>query len=364
VNKKTWLPVILVLIVVFGGIFGGKMYANHRAALAAAHRGIAPVTVSTAVAAEKLWNPYAHAVGSLEAVSGTEITAQIAGNVTQIAFRSGQHVHKGELLVQLDDSTQLAQLHADQAKLQLANTTLARTRKLYAAHAASQSDLQTAEADFAGGQALVEGDRATLAKLAISAPFSGTAGIREVSLGQYVSPGTAVVNLQTYDPMLLDFSLPQSAVSEIAVGKNVQFTVDAFPGKKFSGRITAIGSQVDPATRNIALQARLNNSSGQLRPGMCGDVQISIGSERHGVVVPNTAISYNTFGDYIYVVTPVEKNGQRELVVHQRVVQVSDERGSEVLLAGGVQAGETVVTAGQGSLRDGAAVVVNNSLQP
>ncbi|MGA9854722.1 MAG: efflux RND transporter periplasmic adaptor subunit [Gammaproteobacteria bacterium] len=363
-NKKTWLPVILVLVVVFGGIFGGKIYVSHRAAVAAAHRGIPPVTVSTATAADQPWSPYAHAVGSLEAVSGTEITAQIAGNVTQIAFRSGQRVYKGELLVQLDNSTQLAQLHADQAKLQLADTTLVRTRKLYVAHAASQSDLQTAQADFSGAQAVVEGDRATLAKLAISAPFSGTVGIREVSLGQYVSPGTSVVNLQTYDPMLLDFSLPQSAVSEIAAGKSVQFTVDAYPGKKFNGRITAIGSEVDPATRNIALQARLDNAGGQLRPGMYGDVQISIGRERHGVVVPNTAISYNTFGDYIYVVTPLEGNGKHELVVHQRVVQVSDERGSEALLAGGVQAGETVVTAGQSSLRDGAVVVVNNSVQP
>ncbi len=363
-NKKTWLLVILALIVVFGGIFGGKMYANHRAAVAAAHRGIPPVTVSTAMAVDKNWSPYAQAVGSLEAVSGTEITAQIAGNVTNIAFRSGQRVHKGELLVQLDNSTQLAQLHADQAKLQLTDTTLVRTRKLYQAHAASQSDLQTAEADFAGAQATVEGDRATLNKLAISAPFSGTVGIREVSLGQYVSPGTSVVNIQTYDPMLLDFSMPQSAVSEIADGKTVQFTVNAYPGKKFNGRITAVGSQVDPASRNIALQARLGNPKGLLRPGMYGDVQISIGRERHGVVVPNTAISYNSFGDYIYVVTPLEENGKHELVVHQRVVQVSDERGGEVLLAGGVQAGETMVTAGQGSLRDGAAVAVNNSVQP
>jgi len=361
VNKKTWLPVILALAVVFGGIFGGKMYANHRAAVAEAHRGFPPMTVSTAIAADEPWSPYAHAVGSLEAVRGTEITAQIAGNVTQIAFHSGQRVHKGELLVQLDNSTQLAQLHADQAKLQLTDTTLARTRKLYAAHAASQSDLQSAEAGFAGAQAVVEGDHATLAKLAISAPFSGTVGIREVSLGQYVSPGTSVVNLQTYDPMLLDFTLPQSTLSEIATGKTVQFTVNAYPGKEFKGVITAIGSQVNPATRNIALQARLDNAGGQLRPGMYGDVQLSIGYALHGVVVPNTAVSYNTYGDYIYVVTP---EADHTLIAHERVVQVEDQRDGSVLLATGVKAGETVVTAGQEKLRDGAAVVVNNSVQP
>ena len=358
--RKQLIIVVILLIIVFGGLFGGRFYANHRATAAALHRSFPPITVSTAVAHEQPWSPEVNVVGSLEAVEGTEITAQIAGNVTQIAFRSGQKVKRGELLVRLDDSSQLAQLHADQAKFTLAETTLTRTQKLYTARAASQSDLQTAEAAAAAAQAVVEGDQATLRKLDIAAPFSGAAGIREVSLGQYVSPGTAIVNLQSYDPLLLDFTLPQSSVSEITVGQKVAFTVNAYPGKSFDGRVTAIGSQVDPTTRNIALQATLANPRDVLRPGMYGSVQLSVGHELHGVVVPDTAISYNTFGDYVYVVEP-EKG---ESVVHQHVVEVQDQRDGSALIASGIKAGETVVTAGQEKLRDGVAVVADNSVQP
>ncbi|MGA9853208.1 MAG: efflux RND transporter periplasmic adaptor subunit [Gammaproteobacteria bacterium] len=359
--RKQLIIVIVALVVLFGGIFGGKMYAKHRAAVAAAHRGFPPTTVSTGVARDEPWSPEVNVVGSLEAVEGTEITAQIAGNVTEVAFRSGGRVHKGQLLVRLDDSSQLALLHADQAKLQLAQTTLTRTQKLYQARAASQSDLQTAQANAAAAQAMVDGDQATLRKLDIGAPFSGVAGIREVSLGQYVSPGTGIVNLQSYDPLLLDFSLPQSSVSEIAVGQKVAFTVNTYPGRSFAGRVTAIGSQVDPATRNIAMQATLANPRNLLRPGMYGGVQLSVGHALHGVVVPNTAISYNTFGDYIYV---VESAPGKPLTVHEQVVQVQDQRDGSALLASGVNAGETVVTAGQEKLRDGATVTVNNSVQP
>lgn len=359
--RKQLIVVVAILIVVFGAIFGGKFYANHRAAVAASHRSFPPTSVSTAVARDEPWSPEVDAVGSLEAVDGTEITAQIAGNVTQVAFHSGAHVHKGELLVRLDDSSQLALLHADQAKLKLAAATLTRTRKLYAAHAASQSDLQTAEANRGAARAAVEGDQATLKKLDIAAPFSGVVGIRKVSLGQYVSPGTAVVNLQSYDPLLLDFSLPQSSVSEIAVGQAVAFTVNAYAGKSFEGHVTAIGSRVDPATRNIDVQATLANPHGVLRPGMYGNVKLALGKALHGVVVPDTAIAYNTFGDNVYVVTSGAKNG---LVAHERVVQVRDQRNGSVLIASGVKAGDTVVTAGQNKLRDGAPVAVNNSVQP
>ena len=358
--RKQLMVVVIALIVVFGGLFGGRFYFNHRAAEAAQHRRFPPIVVSTAVAQEQPWSPEVNVVGSLEAVEGTEITAQIAGNVTQIAFRSGERVRRGQLLVRLDDSSQLAQLHADQAKLALAQTTLTRTRKLYQAHAASQSDLQTAEADAAAAQAVVEGDQATLRKLHISAPFNGLAGIRAVSLGQYVSPGTAIVDVQSYNPLLLDFSLPQSTVSQIGVGQKVVFTVNAYSGKSFVGRVTAIGSQVDPATRNIALQATLANPRNLLRPGMYGNVQLAVGHELRGVVVPETAVSYHTFGNYVYVVEP-EKGGS---LVHERVVQVEDQRHGMALIASGVKAGETVVTAGQEKLRDGAAVAVNNSVQP
>lgn len=356
--RKQSVWVIAGIIVVFGGIFGGKWFAGHRAAAAAAHQGFPPVSVSTAVARSETWKPDVTAVGSLEAVEGTEITAQIAGNVTRIAFQSGSRVRKGDLLVRLDDSTQLAQLHADEAKLALARATLARTQKLYAAHAASQLDLQTAQADAGTAEAAVEGDQATLAKLHISAPFNGVVGIREVSLGQYVSPGTAVVNLQSYDPLLLDFSLPQGELGDLAPGREVGFSVNAYAGKSFPGRVTAIGSRVDPGTRNVDVQATLANPGGLLRPGMFGNVSLSLGTALEGVVVPATALTYSTFGDSVYVV-----KGSPQ-AAHQQIVQVREQRGGNVLLASGVAAGDTVVTAGQNKLRDGAPVAINNSVQP
>lgn len=360
-KHKQLIVVVAALIVVFGGLFGGKYYASYRAAAANLHRSVAPVAVSTAVARDEPWNPEVNVVGSLEAVQGTEITAQIAGNVTAIAFRSGERVHRGQLLVRLDDSSQQAQLHADQAKLTLAQATLARAQKLYAAHAASQSDLQTAEADAAAAQAAVEGDRATLRKLDIAAPFDGKAGIRAVSLGQYVSPGTAIVDLQSDDPLLLNFTLPQSTVSDIAVGQQVKFTVNAYSGKVFAGKVTAIGSRVDPATRNIALQATLANPKNLLRPGMYGSVQLMVGEAQRGIVVPDTAITYSTFGDNVFVVT---ESGDHALTVHQQVVQVSDQRNGLALVASGLKAGATVVTAGQQKLRDGVSIAVNNGVQP
>jgi membrane fusion protein (multidrug efflux system) len=360
-KRKQVLGVMAILVVVFGGLFGAKYYANYRTAEAARHRTAPAVAVSTAVARDMPWSPELNVVGSLQAVEGTEITAQIAGNVTAIAFTSGEQVKRGQLLVRLDDSSQQAQLHADQARLTLAQATLERTRKLYAAHAASQSDLQTAEAGAAGAKAAVEGDQAILRKLDIAAPFAGKAGIRVVSLGQYVSPGTAIVDLQRYDPLLLDFSLPQSTVGDLKVGQEVSFSVNAYADQAFVGKVTALGSRVDPAIRNIALQASLPNPREVLRPGMYGSVRLTVGQAKHGIVVPDSAITYSTFGDNIYVVTGDAAHGQ---IAHQRVVQVADQRNGLALVATGLEAGDTVVTAGQQKLRDGASVTVNNSVQP
>lgn len=355
---KAWLATGIALVVVFGAIFGTRLYADRRAA--AQPHGQPPVAVATAVASAATWAPQSHVVGSLEAVQGTEITAQIAGNVTEVAFRSGAKVQRGQLLVRLDDSSQLAQLHADEAKLQLAQATLARTQQLYAAKASSLSDLQTAQANAGVAHAAVESDRATLAKLHISAPFAGTVGIREVSLGQYVSPGTPVVDLQSWNPLLLDFSVPQAQLPQLKPGSKVSFTADAFPDTPFTGKITAVGARVDPATRNVALQATLENPGERLRPGLYGHVQLALGAAQHGIVVPHTAITYSTFGDSVYVV----HDGAHGKVVHPQVVQVSEERDGKALLASGIQPGTTVVIAGQNKLRDGVPVTIDNAIQP
>lgn len=358
---KKWLIVIALLIIVFGAVFGGKAYMNHRAAVAASHQSYPPTTVSTATAEEQSWNPKLSTVGSLEAVAGTQITAQIAGNVMQIAFKSGTRVKQGALLVRLDDSTQLAGLHADEAQLQLAKSKVARARRLFKAHATSQAELQNAEAAIATAKAAIESDRATLKKLRITAPFNGTVGIRKVSLGQYVSPGTPIVNLQSYDPIHVNFSLPQAQLSHLDTGHVVHFSVNAYPDQSFIGHVTAIGSRVDPDTRNINVQATLKNPDKRLRPGLFGTVTLEIGQAIQGIVVPDTAIAYSTFGDTVYVVRDQGKGGK---TVHAVIVQVGQERDGKVLVDKGLKAGDVVVVAGQNKLRDGAPVVVDNTVRP
>ncbi len=355
-NKQT-LIVIILLVVVFGGLFGGRAWVNHRSAAAAAARSAPSVTVSTAQAQSEHWTPDVHVVGSLQAEEGVQLTAQIAGNVTAIAFKSGDKVEKGVLLVQLDDGTELAQLHADEAKQKLAQAEIDRTQDLFKLQAASQSDLDTAQANYGSATAAVESDKATLRKLAITAPFSGVAGIRQVSLGQYVAPGTVVVSLQSWDPLHLEFSIPQAEAALLRNGQRVEFTVDALPGRRSVGEVTAMDSRIDPATRNVGVEATLANRDLQLRPGMYGDVHLSMGKEREVVTVPSIALSYNTYGNFVFI---VDADG----TVHQRMLVTSDERDGKVLVESGLKAGETVVTAGQTKLHEGSHITVNNSVQP
>ena len=354
-NKQV-IAVGVLLVLVFGGLFGGRAWVNHRAAVAAAAKGAPAVTVSTVQAVVTQWTPDVHVVGSLQAVDGVQLTAQIAGNVTAIGFKSGDKVEKGALLVQLDDGTELAQLHADQAKEKQAAAENTRTQDLIAVKAASQSDLDTAAANYGSAEAAVESDQAMLRKLAITAPFSGIAGIRQVSLGQYVAPGTVIVSLQSWDPMHLEFAIPQAEAMELRTGQHAQFTVDALPNRKFSGEVSALDARIDPATRNVAVEATLANHDLALRPGMYGDVHLSLGKQRDVVTIPNVAVSYNTFGNFVYVV-----DGD---VVHQRMITTGDEREGTVVVESGLKAGDVVVTAGQTKLHDGSHITVNNAVQP
>ncbi|TAM09537.1 MAG: efflux RND transporter periplasmic adaptor subunit [Nevskiaceae bacterium] len=358
---KKWLIVLILLVIAIAAIAGGKLYQNRRAANAAAHQSYPPTTVSTAVAEQQIWSPDISTVASLMAVSGTEITAQIAGNVTQIAFESGTPVKKGALLVRLDDSTQLAQRHADEAKLRLARTTLTRARKLFAANATSDAALQQAEADLATSQAALENDRALLNKLHIKAPFNGVLGIRQVSLGQYVSPGTPIVELQSYSPIYVNFSLPQNQLAHLANGNTVKFHTDAYGSTAFTGRITAIAPGVNPQTRNVDVQATFANLDAKLRPGLFGTATLAIGAGQAGIEVPDTAIAYSTFGDTVYVVKGKAGEGQH---VKSVIVHVAQERGGKVLIDKGLATGDVVVIAGQNKLRDGAPVVVSNQVMP
>lgn len=349
-----WLVGLLVLVLVFAGIFGGKLYQERKAAERAAAQGWPAAVVSVASAEAAVWDDRIRVVATLRAVQGTQISAQIAGNVTQVAFESGAAVNKGDLLVQLDDSSQRASLLSNQAKLKLADANLARARKLAPSSAISREQLQTSQRDRDVAAAVVANDRATLNKLRITAPFDGVLGIREVSLGQYVAPGTAIVDLQQLNPLLIDFTLPQEVISQLQVEQKVRFQTAAQPGEELAGKVTAIAPALDVDTRNLAVQATLDNAEGKLRPGMFGHVTLNPGTSKSGIAVPETALVFSTFGDSVYTVVEGEYGGQ---VAHARVVKVLAQRDSMVLLdAASLEAGTKVVTAGQNKLREGSAV--------
>lgn len=357
-----WLIGLAALALAFGGVFGGKWYQDRKAAEAAAQQGWPAASVATAQAEAASWDGQTRAVGALRAVHGTQISAQLAGNVTQIAFESGARVRKGDLLVQLDSSSQQAALRSGQARLKSTAADLERARSLIRSHAVSQEQLQAAQRDHDVAAAAVASDQATLNKLRVTAPFAGVLGIREVSLGQYVSPGTGIVSLQRLAPILLDFALPQELLAQIKVGQSMTFTTSAWPGEVFDGQITAVAAQVDADTRNLTVQATLANQGERLLPGLLGEVTLSLGTAQTGVAVPQTAMTYSTFGDSVYVVTAGEHGGQ---VAHARLVHVLGQRGEQVLLkAEDLKAGDTVVIAGQNKLQDGTAVKVDNSVKP
>lgn len=357
-----WLIGLVALVLAFGAIFGTRYYQDQQAAAAAAAQSWPAASVATATAEPASWDTQARAVGTLRAVDGTQVSAQIAGNVTQIAFESGASVKQGDLLVQLDDSSQRAALRSNQARLKSTTTDLERAKQLIRSHAVSQEQLQAAQREHDMAAAAVASDQAALAKLRITAPFDGVLGIREVSLGQYVAPGTGIVDLQRWNPLLLDFALPQEVLVQLAVGQDVQFTTSARPDETFAGKITALASQVDPQTRTIAVQATVDNGDGKLRPGLFGHATLSLGRAMTGIAVPQTALVYSTFGDSVFVLADGEHGGQ---VARAKVVHVLHERGGQVLLqSDDLERGATVVTAGQTKLQDGAAVTVDNSVQP
>ncbi len=360
-EKKLLLRTAVAVIVVLACLFGVKAWLNHRARAALAHHGAFSVSVSTARVTTATWEQQIHSVANLVAVAGVELTPQLSGQVTGIYFHSGEQVRKGERLIQIDNSTQLAQLKSDEASAKLARINYRRTQGLFKADATSQGSLDSAAAAYASANAAVANDRATLAKLALSAPFSGWLGGREVSLGQYLTPGTPVAALNVWDPLRAEFTVPQGEFSLLQTGQEVQITVNAYPGKSFPARVIAVGSQVDPSTRNVTVDATVANPGNLLRPGMFGEALLLAGTPRSVLVVPSVAITYSTFGDYVYVVE--RKTGKSAVPLAIAVatpVRAGATRGSVPEILSGLKAGERVVTAGQVKLRSGMPVTVDD----
>jgi len=366
---------LIAVAVIFGGVFAVKAVMGAMTNQFFDNMPQPPVEVSTFEARSEHWSGSAEAVGTLVADNGTDVTTEAGGVVQQIAFESGQKVRKGELLVQLNTANEQAQLKALDTAADLAVTQRDRWRELGEQKLVSRSEVDERIADAATTQAQAEAQRALIAQKTIRAPFSGELGIRRVNLGQFISPGDPIVSLQQLDPIYLDFSLPEQRMDTLRTGSRIRATVDALPGKVFEGEVTAVEPRVDPRTRNFTAQATIANPDGALRPGAFARVGFSLGGEREVVVIPQTAVSFNPYGNAVFVISEVpRKEGETDmqgnaltgdkLIVTQRFIRTGPARGDLVTVTEGLEPGERVATSGLLKLRNEAEVTINNKVQP
>ncbi|HLT92745.1 MAG TPA: efflux RND transporter periplasmic adaptor subunit [Woeseiaceae bacterium] len=362
--KKRMAFAIGLLVLVFGGVFGwnamGKYFMNQYFATFEPP----PATVSAAPAERQSWQPQIRAVGRLSAVRGVDLGNEVAGTVKEILFESGDTVEAGEVLVQLDDAIEQAELPGRVAQMELARLNVGRTQELIGRSLAAEEDLDRAKSELEQTQSAVASLRATIAKKQIRAPFSGTLGIRQVNLGEYLPPGTPIVTLQSLDELHVDFTLPEEFVDDVAPGQEVEVAVSAYPGQAFAGELGAVSVKVDPTSHNFDVQAVIDNREHRLRPGMFADVTVLAGHEEPVVAVPKTAISYSLHGDAVFVVEEAgpDDGDSASLVARQRFVRLGTSRGELVEVTEGIEPGERVVTAGVQKLRDGMAIQVNNEV--
>lgn len=325
-----------------------------------------PVTaVTTAEALVQTWNPRIKAIGTLAPVQGVTVSADADGNIVRIGVENGAQVRAGDLLVELDTSVEQAQLGSAQARAALAKIERDRSASLREKNTISQAELDSAEAQFNQASADVAAIEATIERKKVRAPFDGRVGIRSVNVGQYVGRGAALMPLQKLDPIFVNFSVPQRDLPSIVLGQDVEVTIDAFPKTSFPGKLSAINAVVDSSTRNIALQATLNNPREQLRPGMFAQVEVALPQTETVVVVPATAVAYASYGNSVYVVETMKNaEGVEFLGVRQQPVKLGTARGDLIVIAEGLKGGEQVASSGLFKLRNNMAVQVNNKVQP
>jgi membrane fusion protein (multidrug efflux system) len=363
---KPLIIMAIILAVVLGAVFGWQRIGASFGKKFMAASASAPQTVSTTVAATAEWQPYYQSTGTLRAVRGADLSAQASGVVDQIAFDSGNEVPIGKVLLRLKPNDDYAKLQQLQAAAELADQTYKRDQEQFAAQAISQANLDTDVSTQKSAHAQVSAQQALIEEKIVKAPFAGRLGIRQVDLGQYLTAGTAIVTLQALDPILIDFYLPQQALAQVKNGQPVTASVDTYPGETFKGMVESINSKVDSASRNVQVRASLSNAERRLVPGMFASVRIEHGDKRNPVTLPQTAVTYNPYGDTVYVVEQhgLDDKGHPRLEVQQRFVQVGPTRGDQIAVESGIKPGETVVIAGQIKLRNGVPIAVNNDVLP
>jgi len=324
-----------------------------------------PAAVTTIVAKQETWPSTLSVVGTTAPVHGVTVSADLPGTVDTITFDSGNFVHEGDVLVQLDTRQERAQLAALEAQRDLAKINYDRMRQLVNEGVISRMDYDKSTAEQKQTEANVGEIKATIQRKTIRAPFSGILGIRQVNLGQYMSAGTAIVSLQALNPIYANFNVPQQVMSQMRPGQNVKISTDGASGHEYTGRVNALESTVDESTRNVQVQATLANPENKLRPGMFVQVEVGVGAQRSLFPLPASAINYAAFGDSVYIVTDLKgPDGKTYRGVRQQFVKIGGARGDQIGIVSGLNQGDEVVTSGAFKLRNGAAVAVNNKIQP
>lgn len=323
-------------------------------------------TVTSETVKEEDWAPILSAVGSVSAVQGAVLSTDLAGTVAEVKFESGAVAKKGDVLIRLDVSSEEGQLRTAEADLELARQDLGRTRDLGARKVISKAELDAAESKFKQKEGTVDNMRAMVGKKEVRAPFDGQLGIRQVNVGQMINSGQQVVALTALDPVYVDFALPQQELAKLSPGFEVRVHTDAVPGREFKGKLTAINSMVDTVTRNVTLQATLENPDHALRPGTFAKVEVMLPEKHKALVVPGSAISYAPFGDSVFVIEKKKdpKSGKESQTIRQQFVRVGEARGDFVSINDGLKPNETIVSTGVFKLRNGMTVTINNDLAP
>ena len=356
---------LAVMLAIIGGLGFLKFKQIQTAIAQGAAFQMPPEAVTTIVAKQDEWPETLSAIGSVAAVQGVTVSADLAGTIDRIAFDSGKAVQKGHVLVELDTRQERAQLAAVEAQRDLARLNFDRMQGLLKESVISRAEYDSATAEHKQMEARVGEIRAAIARKSITAPFSGVLGIRQVNVGQYLSSGDPIVELQSLNPIYVNFGVPQQAAAQMRLGREVHITTDGLGAAELVGKITAVDSTVNQETRNMQVQATLANPGGVLRPGMFVQAAVTVGDGRPVVSLPASAVSYAPYGDSVYIVAELKgPDGRPYRGVRQQVVKLEGARGDQVGIASGVKPGDEVVTSGVFKLRNNAAVLVNNKVQP
>jgi membrane fusion protein, multidrug efflux system len=363
---KRMVIMLIGVAIVLGAVFGFQAFKAVMIKKFMASMAVQAQTVSATRAGSSQWQPQIEAVGSLRALNGADLSLEVSGVVDSISFQSGDDVKEGDVLLKLRSDDDAAKLQSLQAVADLNEITYERDQKQFKLQAVSQATIDTDVANLKNAKAQVTQQQAILDKKTLRAPFAGHLGIRAVDLGQYLSAGTTIVTLQALDPIFMDFFVPQQAVDQIRIGQRVNVKVDAYKDRTFAGEISALNPRVDASSRNVQIRATLKNADHKLLPGMYATVDIATGVPQDLITLPQTAVTYNPYGDTVYIIDTkgTDANGKPQQIARQTFITTGATRGDQVAVLKGVNDGDMVVTSGQLKLHNGSLVNIDNSVTP